>query len=141
MHPFILAASAVVLAMAVAFPARAESSRRVLLIFSAADEPRLETQRTLLAAAAPGELTERDLVVVHVLPDGKAEVLLGKGSPSDAAPSMRRGPKTAFSVVLVGKDGGAKWRDDRPIGPGELFGLIDAMPMRALELKRNRPAG
>lgn len=44
----------------------------------------------------------------------------------------------AFSVVLIGKDGGEKLRRAVPLAPKELFAIIDAMPMRQAELRDQR---
>jgi hypothetical protein len=46
---------------------------------------------------------------------------------------------SAFSVVLVGKDGGEKLRRSTPLRPEELFALVDAMPLRQAE-RRQRAA-
>lgn len=40
-----------------------------------------------------------------------------------------------FAVLLVGKDGGIKLTQDRPIGAAELIAMIDAMPMRRAGLR------
>ena len=45
-----------------------------------------------------------------------------------------------FTVILVGKDGGEKYRAERVVDPDELFALIDTMPMRRREM-RKKPAG
>ena len=42
-----------------------------------------------------------------------------------------------FQAVLVGKDGGAKHRWSAIVEPAEIFGLIDAMPMRIREMKED----
>lgn len=44
----------------------------------------------------------------------------------------------AFSVVLIGKDGGEKLRQDSLLTARELFALVDAMPMRRAEMGRGR---
>lgn len=44
----------------------------------------------------------------------------------------------AFSVVLIGKDGGEKLRRATPLEPAELFALVDAMPMRRAEMRERR---
>jgi hypothetical protein len=38
-----------------------------------------------------------------------------------------------FTAILVGKDGGEKWRRQGLFTPKELFSVIDQMPMRRLE--------
>jgi hypothetical protein len=39
--------------------------------------------------------------------------------------------------LLIGLDGGVKWRTDIPASTAELFSRIDAMPMRRRELKKS----
>ena len=68
---------------------------------------------------------ERDLVLVEAL----------DGTPDGAALRARFGGH-GFRAVLVGKDGGAKLDADHPLGPDDLFPLIDAMPMRRDETRR-----
>lgn len=45
---------------------------------------------------------------------------------------------TAFTLILVGKDGGEKFRSNRVTTADELFAIIDAMPMRRLEMRQNK---
>lgn len=39
-----------------------------------------------------------------------------------------------FSVILIGKDGGQKWRSGPDFKVEEILGLIDSMPMRQREI-------
>ena len=41
-----------------------------------------------------------------------------------------------FTVVLIGKDGGEKFRSCEPVAPQNIFDRIDAMPMRRREMGR-----
>ena len=109
--------------------------RRVLVVFAAMEGAALREQRDLLAGARP-DLEERDITVLAVIGPDRVEALLG--STRGATPAALRGrfrvpPEQPFAAVLVGKDGGEKWRADRPAAPEELFALIDAMPMRRHE--------
>ena len=45
-------------------------------------------------------------------------------------------PDGRFTVVLVGKDGGEKFRSHGPVSPQDIFDQIDAMPMRRREMRR-----
>lgn len=57
------------------------------------------------------------------------------------APDARRRYGVAadgFEALLVGRDGGVKLRYPEPIGPDELFGRIDEMPMRRREMREMR---
>ena len=44
-----------------------------------------------------------------------------------------------FAAILVGKDGGEKFRSGEPVRPEILFDLIDAMPMRQREMQNKEP--
>ena len=46
-----------------------------------------------------------------------------------------------FTVILVGKDGGEKYRAERVVDPDELFALIDMMPMRRREMRGKTTSG
>ena len=47
------------------------------------------------------------------------------------------GEDDRFQAVLVGKDGGVKHRWSAIVEPAEIFGLIDAMPMRIREMQED----
>lgn len=51
----------------------------------------------------------------------------------------RFGP-AAFSVVLIGRDGGEKLRQSTPLAAADLFAVVDAMPMRQAEMRERPPA-
>jgi hypothetical protein len=40
-----------------------------------------------------------------------------------------------FAAVLVGKDGTVKHHFNEPVGPEDLYALIDQMPMRRREMR------
>ena len=113
-------------------------NNRVLVVF--ADEPskQLDAQRSELAGQER-ELADRDMVVFAVIGDRQIVPLFGDAPPSDEASKIRQKfdvPLHApFAVLLIGKDGGVKWRDQRPARPEELFALIDTMPMRKQEMR------
>lgn len=104
--------------------------KRVLLLCApTATDAALLRQRQLLAPARAG-LNARDLLV--------QEVVLTQLSPADKkylAETLRVSP-TSFTVLLIGKDGGAKRRETEPITPASLFSTIDGMPMRQQEMRR-----
>lgn len=41
-------------------------------------------------------------------------------------------------VVLIGKDGGVKLKEEFPVEPSALFSLIDSMPMRKAEMRSSK---
>ncbi|MEM7567762.1 MAG: DUF4174 domain-containing protein [Pseudomonadota bacterium] len=110
-------------------------ARPVLVFAPSEDAPLLVAQRAVFAAAAEG-LTERDIVVHTVLPD---RVTPDLGTlPQEEAPALRarfRVAPDAFAVILVGKDGTQKLREDTVLTTDRLFATIDAMPMRRREMR------
>ena len=69
------------------------------------------------------------------------EPLFEDGSDESAAARSRfRVEDGAFAAVLVGRDGGEKFRSSEPVPAEKLFGLIDAMPMRQREMNAGSPA-
>lgn len=113
------------------------AKHRLLLIFapSTSDERYMEQER-LLADEESG-LEDRDLLLLRILEDGTGAAA-GEPVPAEAAASARRehGVEDGrFAVALVGRDGGVKFRADEPVPATEIFGRIDAMPMRRREMR------
>ncbi len=116
-------------------------TKRLLLAFAPTrGEPLLrELHESLVARAA--DVADRDLVVFEVVESGASTV---SGEPLDAATAelLRERfhvPGGAFSVVLVGKDGGVKLERRDRTSLEEIFELIDSMPMRQREMRRDDP--
>ncbi len=94
---------------------------RPVLVVAAPGDARADAQKGLMEAAR-AELAARDVVVIEADP---------------STPLGRRfGP--AFSVVLVGKDGGEKARWREPVDPQAIAREIDGMPMRREEMRREK---
>lgn len=105
-------------------------NRRLLVFAPSANHKTYAQQRDLLEVhrAASGD---RDLLAVSFFEDGSEE--------SAAARSRLDVEDGAFTAVLVGKDGGEKFRSAEPVLPEKLFDLIDAMPMRRREIRARGP--
>ncbi|MDB5262435.1 MAG: hypothetical protein JWQ14_1716 [Adhaeribacter sp.] len=99
-----------------------------------AADARWQRQHELLKQAEQ-ELAARDLVVLGVV-----------GNQVNASPAkidnlpkpevLREKYKIKFdefAIILIGKDGGEKYRAPAVIKPGAIFYIIDAMPMRRRE--------
>ncbi|WP_062114225.1 DUF4174 domain-containing protein [Aureimonas sp. AU40] len=106
---------------------------RILVLFApSADDPAFVRQsRTLLADRKA--LAERELVVLGVAGD-RVETLYGDPKVRHEAGALRRhfgrAATSPFEAILIGKDGGVKWRRDALFDIGDLNAVIDAMPMR-----------
>jgi hypothetical protein len=74
--------------------------------------------------------------VFHVLEKGKSFLNSQEISPAGAQALRQRFGISpgAFTVVLVGKDGGVKLKRADRVALGDIFGLIDSMPMRQHEM-------
>jgi len=108
---------------------------RVLVLFAEPGDVRYGEQQKLLDAVRDG-LAERDMLVLGVI-GREVTTLFGQVSGFDFdAVRNTAGGDEVFEVVLIGKDGGVKQRWTTPVSPQELFAIIDAMPMRASEMRR-----
>lgn len=96
--------------------------KRPILVFAPApDDPRLTEQLARFEAAEAALAERRNVVIVDIEP----------GSPLRA-----RFAPAEFTVILVGLDGGEKFRSDQPVAVETLNARIDRMPMRRSELRR-----
>lgn len=111
--------------------------RRVLVVEVTDDEEyRHEVLTELRKSLA--ELKDREMVVIE-LSKGEPKLPLSLRLIENERVMVRNyvelGKKEAGRFVLLGKDGGVKARQDR-LDLGQLFALIDQMPMRRVEMKR-----
>jgi hypothetical protein len=109
--------------------------RPVLVFADSAKNPSFLAQQKLLEQYAD-DMMDRNLLYVPVLvrsagfvaPLDAPYVLVGKAE-MDAIRSRFKVAGQDFSVLLVGKDGGEKFRATKPISVLKLDALVDAMPM------------
>ena len=112
-----------------------DRSRPLLLFAAAPDDPSLLAQLTRLKNAAAG-LRERDVLII-ALPykdPSPTEVSLSAADAQVARRLFHVAPED-FTAILLGKDGGEKYRSKKPISFEKLKSTIDAMPMRQDEIK------
>jgi hypothetical protein len=112
--------------------------KRPFLVFAPSADSALTAQRAIVGANRSG-FAERDMVIIYVA-GTNVETELGPAPGMDADALRRRYNvlPSAFKAVLVGKDGGVKMTSGSPIAARILFGAIDAMPMRADEIRRKK---
>ncbi len=103
------------------------SHKRLLLLFTkSARDIRYIYQMRILKEDEPG-LNDRDIIVKeYVYNTGNAHLFKEHKIKSD------------FIIILVGKDGGEKYRNQKFTSLKYLYGLIDAMPMRKAEMKEKK---
>lgn len=99
------------------------SSRQLLILKNEANQHLAERQLDLLEKAGRG-VKERDIKITVA----DREDALYKKYITDTS---------GFTVLLIGKDGSEKHRTNKLLTVDELFGIIDAMPMRKSEMKKN----
>ncbi|MGI9048046.1 MAG: DUF4174 domain-containing protein [Rubrobacteraceae bacterium] len=110
---------------------------RLLLIFTpSATTPEYAEQQRIVETNAAG-FTDRNLLTIGLF-EAENNAPESPISPEEAAVFREQYgiEKGRFAVVLVGKDGGEKFRSGKPVPARELFGRIDAMPMRRREMRR-----
>lgn len=106
-----------------------QGKNRVLVLYAPTIEhPEYLKQLKMLGNAEDG-LQERDLVQVALT---DKEINDGTHNFLQKALGVKR---DEFNVILVGKDGGVKYRSDKATDVQEIFSTIDAMPMRQNEMK------
>jgi hypothetical protein len=110
--------------------------RRPLLVFAPTDsDPRLvETIRRIEASRC--DFADRDMVLGRIVADG-ISTLDGQAVDADQARRLLSDfgiDANSFSVVLIGKDGGEKWRVNDVPNLQTIFAVIDGMPMRGREM-------
>lgn len=107
---------------------------RPVLVFAAGGDARLDEQLRRFAADKAA-MRDRDIVLVEV--SGRS-ARVDEGPLRDAGSLRRRFgiAEDGFAVILVGKDGSEKRRVAEVIDPHAFYELIDTMPMRQDEMRR-----
>ena len=109
--------------------------KRVLVVFSPADDHVEYRRQRDLFDAVEGGLRERDMTIVEAFADsrlaidGKTQASAGRSFYDRFGVDRRE-----FRVVLVGKDGSVKLERNHAVDSTDLFALIDSMPMRRYEM-------
>ncbi len=112
---------------------------RPLLIFQSGKDERLNEQLRLLTAHRT-ELLDRQ-IMLDLRPYAWAgtvdhAILTWRSWEEDKALRTRfHIHPNDFTVILLGKDGGEKFRSYTPVSIEQLTRIIDAMPMRQLEMR------
>ncbi len=96
---------------------------RPILVFAEPGDPRLDAQIARFEAERAALEDRENLVIVDTL---ARSALRDRFAPA------------GFTVILVGKDGGEKFRRDAVVDPETLHALIDTMPMRQREMMRTQ---
>ena len=113
--------------------------RRPLLVFAPTDsDPRLVATLSRIEASRC-DFVGRDMVIGLVVTEGNSTL---DGQAINADESQRLVNRfaigdNAFSVLLIGKDGGEKLRVNEVPDLQAIYAAIDGMPMRSREMSAN----
>lgn len=112
---------------------------RVVIIYSnQSNDVDYQNQFALLKEQEE-ELVERDVIVLSVFEEGRkaggASLAKGWGKPIY---EQYFSSDNNFQLILIGKDGGLKFKNSQITNIQELIEVIDRMPMRKAEMKKNR---
>lgn len=94
---------------------------RPILVFADAGDPRIAAQMQMFEQDGAALEDRRNIVVLDT---------------AQQSPLRARFQPKGFTVILVGLDGGEKFRSGEIVAPAVLNMLIDGMPMRRQELRR-----
>ncbi len=101
---------------------------RPVIVFGEEANPDFRQQLDIFNRASKG-FRERDIVLLPVS---------NRGGRQDLRSLYRVEPED-FQVMLIGKDGGIKFRKQGLVKPEEIFRVADSLPMRREEIKRLSP--
>jgi len=110
----------VLIALSMTITSFQTSNPRRLLLFGK-DSVSFQSQLQLLAKDSVG-LSERDV---------KIETF----SSQNTLARKYRVDESQLTVILIGRDGGEKYRTHAPLSTQTLFDIIDSMPMRQSEMR------
>ena len=111
---------------------------RLLLLFASSEEDQAYLTLKKEIDRQAMEVKDRDLLVFYVLERGESRLDKERLTPDQALFLKKRlsVPPGRFTIILIGKDGGEKIRQESPVDLKEIFATIDAMPMRQQEMKK-----
>ena len=111
---------------------------RVLLLFTPdAENKEYTKQKTNISTNAKG-LPERDMVLIDI--EGEAILRInGEVQAGEHGRQLRQQfsvAPDAFTILLLGKDGTEKYRSTNAVPMETIYTLIDQMPMRQQEMRK-----
>ena len=111
---------------------------RLLLLFASSEEDRAYLTLKKEIDRQAMEVKDRDLLIFYVLEGGESRLGQKRLNPDQALFLWKRLSVTSgrLTIILIGKDGGEKIRQEFPLDLKEIFAIIDSMPMRQQEIKK-----
>ncbi len=116
-----------------------EWKNRIVLVFGESSDSMVKNQIKELRKEPEG-INDRDLLIIHI---DKSVIFLNKEDNCSEADAARlrnqyNVPEKEFQYILLGLDGGVKYRKDTFVSNKALFAVIDVMPMRQREILENQ---
>ena len=102
-----------------------EQSFREIILFAYADDDQSLKKQLEILNSDPKGLAERDLKISVKIWAKDKGITHQKFKIS----------KNQYAFILIGKDGGEKYRSFNVVTKQKLYSIIDAMPMRRYEMK------
>ncbi len=112
---------------------------RVVISFASKLESSASNTQNKNYERATRQWAERDLLFIEINPDLKVKIngkLTHEVNASELIKTFPSNPDK-YLVVLIGKDGSEKHRSLKAIPNSLLFEIIDAMPMRQIEMMKD----
>jgi len=109
---------------------------RIIILVDREDGSKAFQKQYTALLSEESELEDRDLIV-FLLKDDLVKFSNGSKLQIDGR-GLRKELKIRpvfEGVILIGKDGGVKMREEFHVEPQKIFDLIDSMPMRQSEMK------
>ena len=114
-----------------------QGKNRLLMLFAPSeDAPIYQSFKEQLQRRAQ-EVRDRDVVTLHLFESGEGRLDVLPLHKEQVLSSRKRFSidKGQCTVILIGKDGEVKFREELPIDLSDVFAVIDAMPMRQREIR------
>jgi len=113
---------------------------RIVLVFHSESNAGIGVEQVALFKKQQKEFDDRDLVLGVIDSGGNGAIDGASIGAKDAATLQQtfNPANSDFLIVLIGKDGGVKLKEQIVVPVETIFYLVDAMPMRRAEMRRNQ---
>jgi hypothetical protein len=114
-----------------------QGKNRLLILFAPSEDASMYQSFKEQLQIRIQEIRDRDIVTFHLFESGEGRMDERPLHKEQVLPlrkrfSIKRGQCT---VILIGKDGDVKFREQLPVDLSAIFAVIDAMPMRQREMR------
>jgi hypothetical protein len=113
---------------------------RIVLVFHSESNAGSGVEQAALFKKQQKEFDDRDLVL-GVIDNGRKGVIDGASIGAKDAATLQQTfnpTNSELLIVLIGKDGGVKLKEQTVVPAKRIFDLVDSMPMRQAEMRRNQ---